>query len=41
MATDYDFVSMITADGRLRAEAAQGRLMGCMIASLGCQLAQS
>ena len=41
MATDYDFVSMITADGRLRAEAAQGRLMGCMIASLGSQLAQS
>lgn len=41
MATDYDFVSMITADGRLRPEAAQGRLMGNMIASLGSQLAQS
>lgn len=39
MATDYDFVSMITADGRLREEAKSGRLLGCMLASLGEQIA--
>ena len=39
MATDYDFMSMITADGRLREEAAEGRLMGSMLASLGTHLA--
>ena len=39
MATDYDFMSMITADGRLREEAAEGRLMGSMLASLGIHLA--
>ena len=39
MATDYDFHSMITVDGRMRAEALQGRLMGRLIASLGELLA--
>ena len=39
MATDYDFHSMITVDGRKRPEAISGRLMGRLIASLGEVLA--
>lgn len=40
MATDYDFHSMLTVDGRKRAEALQGRLLGILIESLGELLAE-
>lgn len=39
MASDYDFVSMITVDGKLRAEAGKARLLGNLLASFGEQLA--
>lgn len=39
MASDYDFYSMITVDGRLRAEAAEARRMAGLINSLGEELA--
>lgn len=39
MASDYDFDSMITVDGRLRAEAGKARLLGNLLASFGAQLA--
>ena len=41
IATDYDFESMITVDGRLRKEAGIARLMNGMIESLGAHLAAS
>lgn len=39
MASDYDFVSMVTVDGRLRAEAGKARLLGNLLESFGAQLA--
>jgi beta-galactosidase len=39
MASDYDFDSMITVDGRLRKEVGKARLMGSLISSLGAHLA--
>ena len=41
MASDYDFVSMITVDGRLREEAAEARLMASMMNALGEKLSAS
>lgn len=40
MATDYDFMSAITVDGRFRPDALKGRLVGSLLATFGELLAQ-
>lgn len=41
MASDYDFVSCITVDGRFRPDAVKGRLLGSLLATLGEDLAKA
>lgn len=41
MATDYDFHSMLTVDGRFRQETIRGRNLGTMLASFGAHLASA